>query len=145
MANTTLSSIGGVLQGSDSDEIILGAMGDAACVPGDLVTILATGLVQEVDVGGNTDAFIGILLEDHLTDMDTAIPTTSPCQVVVPRSGHLYGVHVDTDQGVIAGEAYIFHATEDGRLDESQDIEAYHLGRKYRGASGDTFIIVLWA
>ncbi len=145
MANTTLSSIGGVLQDPRGNELIVTGIADGTAKAGDTVCILDTNAVRQTDVDGNLDEFIGILLPHHKVDMDTAITAALPVRVVIPQGGHLYGVHTDTDQGTESGEPMVFHATTAGILDEGGDIEAEHIARKFSGDSGDTYLVVIWS
>ena len=145
MANTTLSSIGGVIQGNWNDEFIIGAHGDGTAKAGWTVTVLATGQVRATDVDGNLDEMAGILLPCYAIDMDTAITAAQPCSVVIPQSGHLYGVYTaDLGSAIILGEPMVFHATQAGTLDAGGNIEAEHVARFYKGSDDDTYNIVIW-
>lgn len=144
MVNTTLSSIGGVLRDSRDNETIVTAIADGVRQAGDLVSILATGVIQGVDIDGSLDLVVGILLEAWHTDMDSVPDSGKVIEIVIPQGGHIYGVHVDTDQGVGIGHPMIYHASTAGILDEGTSAEAEHVARKFNGAAGDTYEDVIW-
>lgn len=144
MANTTLSSIGGVIQGNWNDEFIVGACGDGSAQAGNAVGILSTGLVVAAGSAATDDEFIGFLLPCEGIDMDTAITASKPCSVVVPQSGHLYGV-TTADLGTSKPGYPLIHDGTDGQLDVvAGGIEDEHVARLYRGTDNDTYQVIIW-
>ena len=123
MALTKISEIGGVIQGNWEDEFIITCYGDAAVKAGWLVGVLATGVVQPIEVDLNQDEFIGISLGSYDTDIDTAVPTTSIMNIVVPQSGHLYGVMITDFGATTAGEPLQIDEDKDGLLEAGGNIE----------------------
>lgn len=145
MANTTLSSIGGVIQSNDGKELLTGAIADGTAKAGWLVEITSAGLATAVDIGGNTDRMTGILLANNKTDMDTAIVSGQPVSVVLPQGGRLYGIYCDANSGVAPGIAHGYHATTDGALDEVADPQTtQYLCKLFKGATGDEYQIFIW-
>jgi len=147
MANTTLSSIGGVLQDSRANELIVGGViGDTSTYPGMLVGVLSTSVMEAFDVdSGSADILLGIVLPRYDQDMDS-VTTAVPYEVVVPQPGHLYGLKIDTAQAGACemGWSLILHATSPGILDEATNVEDDHVAKYYKIAAGDTFAIILW-
>lgn len=144
MANTTLSSIGGVIQSNFTDEHIVGALGDGTAKAGNAVGILSTGKVVQSGSAGTDDEFIGFLLPNFGVDMDTAITASQPCSVVIPQSGHLYGV-TTADLGTSKPGYPLIHDATDGQLDKvGTGIEDEHIARLYRGTDDDTYQIIIW-
>ena len=99
MANTTLSDVAPVVALSVGGETRIPALGDGTAKPGDAVGIvLATGLVVQTDVGAS-ELFVGFLDINVDTDMDTAIVSGVPCELIVPKSGHTYNIHIEDPVG----------------------------------------------
>jgi len=115
MAKTKLSDLGSSVCVDMNNEKFIPALGNNACIPGDLVYIVpGNGRVAGSD---KTTAkfFSGILMESKITGTEAAIATDVPCKLVVPKSGHDYrirctivaaaddemggGVHFDDDAG----------------------------------------------
>jgi hypothetical protein len=145
MALTKISEIGGVIQGNWDDEFIISGYGDGAIKAGMLVSFLATGVVQPVHPDtNNEDEFLGISLGSYDTDIDTAVPATSVINVVIPQSGHLYGVLCTNPGAALAGEPMQIDIDADGLLEAAGDIETEHIARKYKHTSGDSVAIVIW-
>lgn len=146
MANT-LSQIGGVIQGNWLDEEVVAGVADGVALAGNLVGFTgasgAVGDIHRTFKTGNFDEFIGILLPHHKYDMDTLIGDGEICNIVVPQSGHLYGVFSDNLGGALVGEPLCIGLT-DGALDTTDDIEEEHVARLFSGTTGDTFYVVAW-
>lgn len=108
MANTTLSSLGGIVcVNGRKGELIFAAIADGVAVPGNGVTIIATagatlGDIIKHDVNGSTDQFVGILLPKYNTDCDAVNVNGEVCEIVVPVSGHKYNIKI-TDPGAAEG------------------------------------------
>lgn len=144
MALSKLSEIGGkVIIGDEQDELILPAVGDGTSKAGWMVYIAANGDAIGTDKD-STDDFTGILLPHHEVDVDTAITNGIPCSVVVPRSGHLYGVFMIDSNHTFSGGPLIFTTTV-GCLGPQTDVEAETRAHTYRYTDGDTIGIVIWA
>ena len=143
MANSTISSIGGVIQGNWEDEFFVSAYGNASEKAGSLVGISAAGAIVECGSQATDDEFVGIVVGAYDTDLDTAPAATSLCTIVIPQSGHLYGCLTDDLSTALAGEPLI-HSDTDGQLKAGGNIEAIHVARKYKANSGDTVAIVIW-
>ena len=149
MANTTLSSIGGVLHDSRANELIVmgkapGTIGKA----GDIGGFLSTGVLEIFDVDSTTaELALGIILPMYHTDMDAVIAINKSVEIVIPQAGHLYGVHIDTAQAGACemGWPLTYHATTGGILDELTNVEdAIVVARYFKVGAGDYFAVVTW-
>jgi len=144
MVYTKLSEVGGkVIIGDEQDEIILPALADGTSKAGHLVTILSTGYVDNTDTD-NPNEFVGILLPHYSIDVDTAITSGLPVNVVVPRSGHLYAFYTLDMNASDAGHPGTFSGTEGVGSAVITDIEATANWRTYRYDDGDTVGIFIW-
>jgi len=147
MANTSLSSIGGVIQGNWTDEEIVVCLGDNAVTPGMLVgVVVGSGVVQPVHPDtNNEDEFLGIALPALNTDMDTAPGTGVPMNIVIPQSGHLYGILTKAlPASTLVGEPLQIDEDVDGQMEVGGNIEEEHIARLFKGDESDTYIIVNW-
>ena len=142
MANTTLSSIGGVLQDSRGDELIVTGIADGTVKAGDLCTVLNTGVVRRSDLSDNYDETLGIALPMYHTDMDTAYSSGKTVDIVIPQGGHLYGVLGADFGSVQMGEPLTIG--ESGAMAVAGDVEAAHQARLYKSSDDDTYHIVIW-
>jgi len=143
MAVSTISAIGGVIQGNWGDEFIVAGVADGTAKAGHVVGLTAAGVVDGTET--TNDTIIGIVLEHYGTDMDTAPASPKVLNIVVPQSGHLYGIiHADSNSTVY-GWGLIASANA-GVLDPATDITTEHiLARIFRSTDGDTASIVIWA
>jgi len=147
MANTTLSSIGGVLQDSRANELLVMGIGDSSAKAGDLCGLLTTGIIEAFDIDSTTaELALGYLLPRYDVDMDTA-PGAVAVELVVPQAGHIYGVHIDTAQAAACemGWGLTYHATTAGILDELTNVEDdIKIAKYYKVAAGDTYCLIIW-
>ena len=143
MALTLISEIGGqVILGDYADETIVPAIADGTAKAGWVVGITAAGSVGGTDTGA-PDFFTGFLLPNHTIDVDTAITVSLPVSVVIPKSGHLYGI-VTTDLSATgSGLPMTFSATA-GAWDVVAAVEGASFCRTYEYTSGDTVAVVIW-
>ena len=143
MAVSTISAIGGVIQGNWDDEFIIAAVADGNEKAGNVVGLTAAGVVDGTE--STNDTLIGIVLEHYGTDMDTAAASPKVINIVVPHSGHLYGViHADSNSTVY-GWGLIVGGTA-GDLATATDITTEHIvARIFRSTDGDTASVVIWA
>jgi len=142
MANTTLSSIGGVLHDSRANEYIITGIADATVKPGDLCTVLKTGAVRQSDKSDSYDDTLGICLPSYHTDMDTAAASGKVIELVVPRAGHIYGCKMGDASTNEAGNPLIFD--EAGAMAQGDGLETAHLARTLKTSNGDTYGTVIW-
>jgi hypothetical protein len=142
MAYSKISEIGGVIHGSWDDEIILPALGDGTTKAGMVVYINTSGQAVATDVNA-ADLFTGIALPCKDIDIDTAITANKQMSVVVPQSGHMYGVFIVDLNLSDAGNNLIFTTTA-GSLGTSTDVEAVSVAQTYRYDDGDTVGVVIW-
>ena len=93
-------------------ERIITAISDGTAVPGQVVGILATGIIAGTDDGGTSETFHGILLPKYNTDCDSIITSGDMCEVVIPRTGRRYNVAtVDPGGDKASGIGWIFGST----------------------------------
>jgi hypothetical protein len=142
MVLSKISEIGGVIIGNWDDEFIVPALGDGTTKAGMVVNINAAGQAVATDVDA-VDLFTGIALPAKDIDLDTAITANKQMSVVIPKSGHLYGVFIVDLNLSDVGCTLIFTTTA-GSLGSSTDVEATHVARTYRYDDGDTVGIVIW-
>jgi hypothetical protein len=142
MVLSKISEIGGVIIGSWDDEIIIPALGDGTTKAGMMVNINTAGQAVATDVNA-VDLFTGIALPCPFVDMDTAITANAQMNVVIPQSGHLYGVFI-VDLNLSDMGCTLIFTTTAGSLGTSTDVEATHVARTYRYDDGDTVGIVMW-
>ena len=142
MAYSKISEIGGVIQGSWDDEIIIPALGDGTTKAGMVVYVNTSGQAVATDVNA-ADLFVGIALPSPYIDMDTAITANYPMNVVIPQSGHLYGVFIVDLNLSDAGNNLIFTTTA-GSIGTSTDVEAEAIAHTYTYDDGDTVGVVIW-
>jgi hypothetical protein len=146
MAHTTLSAVGGVIQGNWLDEEIVVAVADGTQKAGDMVGMLATGVIREVDATSDHDEEMGILLPQFGTDMDSIPASGTIVNVVIPQSGHLYGVHCEDLGTMVAGNPLVLgEAGSNGVLMLGDgNIEEEHVCRVFKGMDNSTYCIVIW-
>ena len=142
MAYSKISEIGGVIQGSWDDEFIIPALGDGTTKAGMVVTISTAGQAVATDKDA-VDLFVGIALPCPYLDMDAAITANYPMNVVIPQSGHLYGVFIVDLNLSDAGNNLIFTTTA-GSLGTSTDVENVAVAHTYTYDDGDTVGVVIW-
>ena len=93
-------------------ERIITAISDGVAVAGQVVGILATGIIAGTDDAGTSETFHGILLPKYNTDVDTIITSGDMCEIVIPTSGHRYNVAtVDPGADKASGIGWIFGST----------------------------------
>ncbi len=145
MALTLISEIGGqVILGDYTDETIIPGIADGTAKAGELVSLVgATGVVAQTDVDV-TDSWIGILLPHYKVDVDTAITGALPCSIVIPKSGHLYGVICIDLNGSAKIGVPVIATTTAGAFGPQTDVEAAQLGTTYSYTDGDTVAIIVW-
>lgn len=145
MANTKLSEIGGVLQDSRGNELIVSAIGAATGKPGDLCGILTTGVIEFADLDSTTaDTILGLLLPKYDVDMDTAPGASVPVEIVIPQAGHIYGAHGGAASTAETGWSLELHATSPGLMTECTNVEDAHIAKYYKVAASDEFFLVVW-
>lgn len=142
MAYSKISEIGGVIQGSWDDEFIIPALGDGTTKAGMVCYVNTSGQAVATDVNA-ADLFVGIALPSPFVDIDTAITAGKQMNVVIPQSGHLYGVFIVDLNLSDAGNNLIFTTTA-GSLGTSTDVEAEAVAQTYRYDDGDTVGVVIW-
>lgn len=142
MVLSKISEVGGVIQGNWDDEIIVPAIADGTAKAGWLVGITAAGAVAGIDTDG-VDHFVGILLEQKDVDMDTAITASKPVSVVIPQSGHLYGVFC-ADLGTSTVGTLLSAGSDAGVMAKVAAVENFHMARTYRYTDNDTVCIAIW-
>ena len=143
MALTKISDLGGqVILGDYTDETILPAIADGTAKAGNAVYINAAGQAVQTDVDV-ADFFTGYLLPHYKVDVDTAITAALPCSVVIPKSGHLYGVFINDPALSHSGVPLIFTTTA-GSLGKITDVEATKDAYTYSITSGDSVGIIIW-
>lgn len=142
---TKISEIGGVIQGNWDDEYIITAIAGADTpYAGWAVAVLSTGLTAGSDDGGTCEEFIGLLLPHYTIDIDSAITAGLYVSIVVPKAGHLYGVHCDNLSATGPGILMEIGANI-GEFAKQAAIEADHICRTYRDyVTGDTVALVIW-
>jgi hypothetical protein len=143
MVLSKISELGGVIIGNEEDEIIVPCLADGTSKAGWAVSLNTSGQAVGTDVDA-VDTFVGFLLPHHEIDMDTAITANLPCNIVIPRSGHLYGTFIVDLNVSDAGNALIFTTTA-GSMGAQTDVEAETRAHTYRYDDGDTVGIVIWA
>lgn len=132
-----------VIAGSHGDEEIIPALGDGAAIPGDCVSILSTNKVAKADEGA-VDLMIGFLLESEVTGLETAIGDGTPCDVVIPISGHRYNVRqLDTVDALEIGGALDISATP-GKLDKAGSLNVARAVLAKPSATDDTICQIIW-
>ena len=113
MANTSLSDVATKVAITAGNETYISALGDGTAKPGDAVGLTSAGKVVQTDVGAS-ESFVGFLVanrSDSVT-IDTAIADGTPCDIVVPKSGHIYAVHIEDPAGTkYEGTPYTFSDT----------------------------------
>lgn len=93
-------------------ETIITAISDGVAVPGQVIGVLATGIIAGTDDGGTSETFNGILLPKYNTDVDTLITSGDMCEYVVPKSGRRYNVACEDPGGdTAAGIGFVFGDT----------------------------------
>jgi len=93
-------------------ERIITAISDGVAVPGQVVGVLATGVIAGTDDGGTSETFHGILLPKYNTDCDTLITSGDMCEIVIPTAGHRYNVATaDPGADKTSGVGWIFGST----------------------------------
>jgi len=143
MALSKISEIGGVIQGNwDEEYIITGICGAGSQKAGWAVSLTAAGVTAPTDNGVNED-FIGLLLLHYTIDMDTLITANLIVDVVVPKSGHLYGVFTGDLGASHPGITMLFCANA-GLFDIQAALEGEHICRSHTYTSGDTVAVVIW-
>ena len=142
MALSKISDIGGrVVLGDEGDETILPAKGDGTAKPGNPVSINSAGVVVQTDADAS-DLFTGFLLTSYETDVDAVITSGRPCSVVVPRSGHFYGVTM-LDLNLEGSSIPVLFSTTAGSMGVAGDVEAAQAST-YKYTDGDTVAIIIW-
>ena len=108
MAKTKLSDLGGIVcVDGRENELIMTAIADGIVKPGWGITVLGTagatvGEMLLYDVGGSTDAFLGLCLPKYNTDCDAVATDREIWEYVIPASGHKYNVAI-ADIGAAEG------------------------------------------
>lgn len=152
MANDNLSDIDpqGKIALSGTNETYRSALGDGTAKPGDAVGLTSAGKVVQTDIGAGTQAenFVGFLVANRSdsTDVDTAIGDGVPCEIVVPKSGHTYAVHiVDPAETRYEGRLMGFSATA-GAMDEIATLGTTGVAGVLAAdvADGDDYAKVRW-
>ena len=142
MALSNLSDLGGqVVLGDEGDETILPAKGDGTAKPGNPVSINSAGVVVQSDADAS-DLFTGFLLTSYETDVNAVITAGRPCSVVVPRSGHFYGVTC-TDMNLGGASIPMIISTTAGSMGVTGDVEVAQ-AYSYKYDDGDTVAIIIW-
>lgn len=147
MANTKLSDLGGGVCIDSGEELTITLLADGTAKAGWLVGQSAGAVTARgVDVDGNLDEMIGILMERYDTDLDTAPTAGELVKVVIPRSGRRYRVYMSDQGGAkYAGEPMVPHATDAGQITAGGDVEAVHIGRLAKDiADDDRFCELIW-
>ena len=143
MALTLISEIGGqVILGDYSDETILPAIGTATIKAGMACYIDAAGDAIETDVDV-ADLFIGFALPHYKVDVDTAIGNNIPMNIVVPKSGHLYGIFL-VDTAISTTGVPLLFTTTAGSMGKETDVEGAKDAFQYASTSGDSVGIIIW-
>ena len=142
MALSKISDIGGrVVLGDEGDETILPAKGDGTAKPGDPVSINSAGVVVQTDEDAS-DLFTGFLMTSYETDVNAVITSGRPCSVVVPRSGHFYGVTC-LDMNLGGASIPMQFSTTAGSMGVSADVQLA-VASSYKYDDGDTVAIIIW-
>ena len=142
MVLSKISEIGGVIQGSYNDETIVPMIADSAAQAGMVVGALAAGIIDGVET--TNDTVVGIMLEHYATDMDTAVASPKVVSVVIPKSGHLYGILCDDLNKTTFGWGLIVGANA-GLLAPATDVVAENvLATIWQYTDDDTVCIVRW-
>lgn len=152
MTNDALSDIDpdGRVAASGMDEEYEPALGDGTAKPGDPVGLTSAGKVVQTDVGatGQAENFVGFLVANpsDTTDVDTAIGDGVPCEIVRPKSGHKYNVHiVNPAETRYKGRLYGFSATA-GQMDEiaTMGTAGVRCTLDHTIVSGDDYSRITW-
>ena len=145
MVLSLISELGGVIQGDWDDEYIITAIAGAdSPYAGWAVGVLSTGLTAGTDDGGTCEDMIGLLLPHHTIDMDSEITAGLIVNIVVPKTGHIYGVHCD-DLGATGPGICMEIGANIGEFKKQAAIEGDHVCRTYGYyTSGDTVALVIW-
>lgn len=143
MALSKISEIGGVIQGSYENEHIITAIADGTALAGWCVGLSAAGVVGGTDSGA-PDAFLGILLPHYGTDIDTLISSPDVVGVVIPQSGHLYGIFCADLNSSSMGIHLIFGADAGVLALEADIANADYVARTIKYTDGDTVAVVAW-
>lgn len=111
MANTKLSDIGNKVDLSGASPRV-SALADGTAKAGDAVGITqADGKVVQTDVGVS-ELFIGFLAPRYDTQTNTAPTAGVPVEIIVPKSGNVYGIHIEDPAGTEgASTPYTFSDT----------------------------------
>lgn len=142
MALSKISEIGGVIQGNWDDEHIIFGIADGNEKAGNLVGLTAAGVVDGSET--TNDTVVGIQLEHYGTDMDTAPASGKVVPIVVPQSGHLYGI-ICADLNITTYGWGIRVGATAGDAAAAADITVDQiLGRIHRYADGDTVGVFVW-
>lgn len=144
MAYTTLAHYGlSVIVGSQGDENIVPALGDAASTPGDVVHIGSDNKIAGADEAA-VDLMLGIVEVSDITGAEAVIAAGTPCDVVIPISGHRYNVRILTfGAAAEVGQAMDISATP-GSLDEAATINVARAVLAKPIANGDTVAQIIW-
>ena len=158
MANTTLSTLGGIVcVNGRKGELIFAAIADGAAKPGHGVSVIAAagatdGDIVKHDVNGSTDQFLGILLPKYNTDCDAVNVNGEVCEIVVPVSGRKYNIKISdpvANEGQV-GTPVVFAPAVDGEWtvgtsgDHAIEVGAYCATISKALVSGDLFAEVIW-
>lgn len=127
-----LSTLGGmVCVSGKGDEKIITAKSDGASIPGMIVAVVGTATFSATsgDIVGTDKGAVnwltGILLPKYDVDCDTKIDDGLLVEIVIPKAGKLYNVHIEDPSGnFAAGTPFAIHTTpgemvvQDGALED---------------------------
>lgn len=143
MALSKISEIGGVIQGDYATEQIITALADGTALAGWCVGLTAAGVAVGTDTDG-VDEFVGILLPHYAIDIDTLITGAKVVEVVIPQSGHLYGIFC-ADLNSSSMGLHLKFGADAGKLALEADIaNSVHCCRTISYTDGDTVAVVAW-
>lgn len=144
MVLTTLAEYGlSVIVGSQGDENIVPALGDGTATPGDFVHIGSDNKVAGA-LEGAVDLMLGIVEVSDITGAEAAIASGTPCDVVIPKSGHRYNVRIlSLGAAKEVGQGLDVSATA-GSLDGAASIDVARAVLAKPVANGDTVAQIIW-
>jgi len=142
MAKSKISEIGGVIQGNYDNEHIITAIADGVALAGWCVGLTAAGVIAGTDSDA-PDAFLGIVLPHHAYDIDTLIGAAKVCSVVIPQSGHLYGIFC-ADLNVSTVGHHLTFGGDVGKLVAEAEILNFYICRTIEYTDNDTVAVVAW-